>query len=210
MTLYSWPASILPSRFRLELIGNTQSGGKSPFDGTEQTLELPGARWAFDLFFEGLTAEEHRPLMAFIAKLRGRAGRFLWGPPFPRQATCGGSPAIHAAGLTGTLLQTEGWSGAGYSVVPGDWLCWPDPTGRMQLHIVTGDGDDAPNPSGPDLGGLSNFHVSPPIRRSPALHAPVYPVAPVGVFRLAEDRNGQDITRGLMAGGSLRIEEAIW
>lgn len=212
MTLYTWPPAILPSRFRIEPIANTQSGGRSPFDGTEQTLEQPGMRWAADLSFEGLPAEEHRPLLAFITKLRGRSGRFLWSPPVPRQGTATGSPVMRLAGQTGSKIHTTGWTaGSTNAVAIGDFICWLDPTSRWALHLVTGDADDAPTTPlvvGPS--GDCDFHVSPPIRRSPAINAPLYPVGPIGIFRLAEDRNGLDIARGLMAGGSLRIEEAIW
>lgn len=208
MTIYEWPSAILPSRFRMKLIANTQSGGRSPFDGTEQTLELPGARWAADLSFEGLPAEEHRPFLAFLTSLRGRAGRFTWQVPLPRQGTAGGTPVMRLAGQTGRKIHTSGWA-AGVAVAPGDFICWVDPTGRWALHQVTGDADDAPASAVVTGGGLADFHVTPPIRRAPALNAPVYTVG-VGIFRLAEDEAGLDIGRGLMAGGNLRIEEAIW
>jgi hypothetical protein len=58
--------------------------------------------------------------------------------------------------------------------------------------------------------GIADFSVTPPLRRSPALNAPIYPGVGIGVFRLAEDEAGLDIARGLMGGGNLRIEEAIW
>lgn len=208
MPVYAWPAAILPSRFRIELVANSQSGGRSPFDGTEQTLELPGARWAADLSFEGLPSEEHRPFLAFLTALRGRAGRFDWRVPLPRQGVAGGTPVIRQAGLTGVVVRTSGW-GAGVAVVPGDFVGWTDPTGRPALHQVTGDANEAPN-SVTSAAGIADFSVTPPIRRAPALNAPFFSSNAVGRFRLAEDRAGLDIARGLMAGGNLRIEEAIW
>jgi len=52
MTILTFPADILgPTQMQLSLRGNTQSGGRSPFDGTEQTLELPGAAWIASLTF---------------------------------------------------------------------------------------------------------------------------------------------------------------
>lgn len=208
MTTYTFPPTILPSRFRMRLIANTQSGGRSPFDGTEQTLELPGARWAADLTFEGLPAEEHRPFLAFLTKLRGRAGRFTWEVPMPRIGLAGGTPVIRQAGLTGRIVRSSGW-GAGVAVAPGDWISWVDPTGRWAMHQVTGDASDAPEAVS-SASGIADFTVTPPIRRSPANGATIYPGFGIGVFRLAEDDTGLDIVRGLMGGGTLRIEEAIW
>jgi hypothetical protein len=88
MTIIAAPAILSePSTLSVALMANTQSGGRSPLDGTEQTLRQPGERWMASLGFEGLTQDEWRPLMAFISRLGGRAGRFTWSPPLPRRAT---------------------------------------------------------------------------------------------------------------------------
>lgn len=211
MTVFAWPSDILPSTFQPTLIGNTQSGGRSPFDGTEQTLEQPGARWGFDLAFEGLPAEEHRRLLAFLASLRGRAGRFTWSPPLPRQGTAGGAPVMRLAGQTGTKVHTQGWTAsAPLCVALGDFLSWDDGTGRPALHMVTGNATAEPSNSGATPEGLCDFHVSPPLRRSPALLAPLTVSGAIGVFRLVDDRAGLNFGRGLIAGGNLQIEEALW
>jgi hypothetical protein len=88
MTILAAPAILsIPSRFSLAPIANTQSGGRSPLDGTEQTLRQPGERWGAQLGFEGMSQAEWRPLLAWLAKLGGRAGRFTWSPPLPRRGT---------------------------------------------------------------------------------------------------------------------------
>ena len=191
----------LPSRFSFALQAHTQSGGRSPFDGTEQTLEQPGARWAGTLGWEGLTADEWRPLMAFLATLGGRAGRFAWGPPVPRRGTRTGG-VVAGAGQVGKQLATSGWAGAGFVARAGDWIGWTGADGRPALHMVTADVDVG-------AATTATLPIAPAIRRSPAAGAALALAAPTSVWRLAGDRNPLDIARGLIAGGSLDIEETL-
>lgn len=131
MTIIAAPAILsLPSRFSLAPIANTQSGGRSPLDGTEQTLRMPGERWAAQLGFEGLTQEEWRPLLAFVAQLGGRAGRFTWSPPLPRRA----------AGLAGrTNWVTNGeFTGAGVGATGAGWTLRPPGAGGSVSVAGTG------------------------------------------------------------------------
>lgn len=117
-TLLPPPVFSLPSRFSFGLLANTQSGGRSPLDGTEQTLRMPGERWVASLGWDGLTPDEWRPLAAFITALGGRAGRFGWSPAalLPRRAT-------GIAGRTNLVPNSEfvgagvGTPGAGWTLV---------------------------------------------------------------------------------------------
>lgn len=194
-----------PSRFRLIPTANTQSGGRSPFDGTEQTLALPGARWAAEIGFEGLDSSEGRPLLAFLSAMGGAAGRFTWNPPLPRRGggtSAGGlGPRIKTAGLTGTTVVTTGWAGAGVTVATGDLVGWLDPTGRPQLHMVQFEATR--------VGADCTFNVWPAIRRSPAADTALELVAPTAIWRLSEDANPFDFGRGLVGATTLRIEEAL-
>ena len=200
MAILTPPAEFIPSRLTPTLVANTQSGGRSPFDGTEQTLELPGARWAATLAFEGLTEAEWRPVFAFIASLGGGAGRFAWALPILRRGTRTAG-VVGAAGQTGKTLATTGWTGSGTAARAGDLIGWNDPTGRPQLHIVTADVTP--------VAGAATLAIAPAIRRSPNAAAALALTAPTAVWKLAGDRNPMEIVTGLIAGGSLEIEEAL-
>lgn len=216
MSILDFPTGILgPVDMQFSLRANTQSGGRSPFDGTEQTLELPGAVWIASLTFRlhaGLQpphAGEAQLLEAFLASLRGRAGRFRWAPPRLRrgvaQSISGGQAArqIDGASQTGSSIATKGWPASEADLyLPGDLIGWNDPTGRAQLHMVTG-------ATGSDGSGECVVPISPPIRRSPANEQALL-AAPVGVFRLAEDAPRIRHLPSQMVEFGLVIEETLW
>lgn len=215
MPIPSWPAALLPSSYQLHPAANTQSGGRSPFDGSEQTLEQPGMKWVAKLTFDNLTLAEGRLMAAWLAGLRGRAGRFYWGPPAwgPRgtAGTDGGAVVLNGAGQTGTLVAFRGWPASRTQVLyPGDYVTWLDPAGRPQLHIVTSDANGDMVPVQTSAGGQNQCNVSPPIRRSPNNGAGTNFTSPFGLFRLSRDVNPQDFTAGMMASATIEIEEALF
>lgn len=216
MTILTFPADILgPTDMQLSLRGNTQSGGRSPFDGTEQILELPGAAWVASLTFR-LHAGDQAPhggqaqvLEGFIASLRGRAGRFTWAPPRRRrgvaQSISGGqaSRQVSGASQTGSSIVTSGWPVSTSNLyLPGDTIGWLDPTGRAQMHFVTA-------AAGSNGSGVCTVAISPPIRRSPTNAAPLL-AAPSPVWRLAQDAQRISHTAIGIVEFSLDIEEAIF
>jgi hypothetical protein len=213
MSLALWPAAILPSSYSLVVAANTQSGGRSPFDGSEQTLELPGAKWVARLVFEGLDRDEHRHLQAWVNGQRGRAGRFRWGPPSqPLRGTAAAaavSPRIRGAGQSGAILATQGWqANVGTVFAPGDFLSF-EVSGRAWLHQVSARSDGLVDFAGSNASGWCDFTVSPPLRRPPADNAALNIAAPVGTFRLSADRNPFEFETGMFGAIILEIEEAI-
>jgi hypothetical protein len=147
MTIPAWPAGLpIPNSCQFTPVANTQSGGVSPFDRSEQTLALPGTRWRASLHWSNLKPAEHRPLAAWLASLGGKAGRFTWSPPrgpLGRRATAlanaGEVVRVRTAGQSGALLDTTGWDGASAPALAGDLLGWLNTAGRPQLHMVTAD-----------------------------------------------------------------------
>ena len=206
MAILNWPATLRnPNSARLALAANTQSGGRSPFDGTEQTLELPGSRWTAELRWMNLPESQWRIMQAFIASLGGRAGRFRWGPThMPRRGTRTGAVTI-AGGQTGRAVATSGWSTSGppAAVLTGDIIGWVDPTGRDVFHMVTADW-------GPDGAGNANLPIAPPIRRSPTAGTPLNYTNPKAIWRLSSDEQGVEYERGVFAAVTLQFEEAIF
>ena len=217
----SWPVSIIaPVELSLELRANTQTGGRSPFTGTETTLAMPGARWAASMSYRlssgssQPTAGQAQVLSAFLSRLRGRAGRFTWGPTqaMPRRSTTSvaGTPVINGANQTGDVLSTRGWPASTANIfMPGDFLSWLDPTGRPQLHqvfgLTTGGASGVPS----DAGGVCNVAISPSIRRSPADGVALNVLSPVGIFRLSDDGVRQRHRPGLITEFTINIEEAL-
>jgi len=213
-----WPGTIRPASYTFDLAYNTQSGGVSPFDKTEQTLEMPGGRWVSRLEFQDLDIIEGRSLSAFLNLLRGRAGRFQWGPPsWPMRGSApiyGGAAVINGAAQTGDLIQLRGFTANRPDLFfPGDLLAWLDPRGRPQLHQVIANGsvpDYSIASSGSDGAGLCSVRVAPPIRRSPNDGATLNLNAPIGVFKLASDQPSTAFAGGMFGSGSVNIEEALF
>lgn len=204
MAILTFPASLpAPNSMRLGLSANTQSGGRSPFDGTEQTLALPGARWVAELRYTNLTLPDHRVMDGFVAALGGRAGRFTWSPPRPRRATRGGSAQVFGGGQTGTLLTTGFWSGSGLCFAAGDMFSYINVAGRPILHMATADATV-------DGSNACTVSIAPMIRRIPSDGALLNLTAPTAVWRLAEDAVMTDYAPGGFADVVLSIEEAIW
>ena len=164
MAILSWPGGIpAPNDFSFGLAANTQSGGRSPFDGTEQTLELPGARWVAELRFRHLDLAQWRTLDGFIVRLGGRAGRFTWAPPRPRRGVATVPSAVTMTGgqtAGSASLSVTGFATGGTAVAweAGDLLGWTDGTGRAALHMAV-------VATNADTSGNATVAIAPPIRR---------------------------------------------
>jgi len=170
-----------PAEAAERLIGRTQTH-ESPFDGTLQTLEMPGARWELTATWPTLGPDDRRLMAAFLASLRGQAGRFLFSPAqwSPRRAAGGGTPVINGDFQAGATLSTRGWTALAQVMRPGDWLSYVDTRGRRRLHLVLAD-------ASADASGIASLSVSPPIRRAGADGAAVDVTTPSGVFMLPND-----------------------
>lgn len=75
----NWESSagtpIQPNSIEMGIVFNTQISTSS-LSGDVKTLELPGARWRARLSYTDMTEEETRPILAWLAALKGSAGRF--------------------------------------------------------------------------------------------------------------------------------------
>ena len=92
LPVQSWPHQLKPTEIALNIRAHT-SVFSSPFTRTTQTVDLPGALWMLEANFPPIRAADTvRELRAWTARLRGRAGRFL----FPAY-TCRYAPPL--AGL---------------------------------------------------------------------------------------------------------------
>jgi len=204
MTILTFPSIRRPSGASYRLRGNTQTH-RSPLDGTVQTLEMPGAVWELTVSWETLNSDDMRVLAAFLASLRGGAGRFYYSPATwaPRRATGGGSPTINGASQSGSTLATAGWTASGQAMRAGDWLSYTDTSSRLRLHMVTSD----TNANG---SGQASLPITPPIRRAGSSGAAVDVATPSGVFRLPDDATPEMQVKPPMLGSvTLTMVEAL-
>lgn len=177
-----FPSSLLqPSGAEFSLIGNTQVQ-TSPLDGTQQTLEMPGARWEFTISWEFLPEDHMRVLSAFLSSLRGRGRKFLWAPTrfYARKGVATGTPLVMGANQSGNLLATDGWTSSGVAYQAGDWIAVRDQAGRQWLHMLEEDAAAA--------GGIATLKITPPIRRAPLDNEPIVLATAWGRWQLTDDR----------------------
>lgn len=188
MTTLSWPSlSRDPTRFEWWLQANVQEH-VSPFTGTTQTQELPGAYWVARIEYVNVQEADARLLWSLLMRLRGRAGRVFvpqLGRPVPLGAA-GGSPLVMGAGQTGVELDIDGGplSTAGW-LVAGDFI---GVSGK--LYMVT----DTVTTNG---AGEATIPVAPPILSAPADNAAVTLTSPVVEMMLTDDRQGWTYEPGL-------------
>jgi hypothetical protein len=204
MSTLNFPASVLgPSSVDWRLRSNTQTF-RSPLDGSVQTLEMPGAVWAASLSWDALPAAQWRVMQAWLAQLRGAAGRFFYGPPHAaaRQATgVIGTPLINGAGQTGVVLACDGFGASQAVFLAGDYIAYNTAAGRS-LHLVTANATS-------NGSGQASLQIEPPIRVSPADNAALIHAAPSCVMRLVDDEIGGLSIRPAGIGSlSLEIVEA--
>lgn len=186
MTVLTFPSIRLPSAVTWRLRGRTQKF-ESPLTGAMQTYSTPGSVWRGNLQWDRLPEDEWRTLSAFIAGLQGSAGRFTYSPPQSWRratATVGGHAHVDGAGQIGATLATKDWPNSAIVLEVGDYVSFIGAGSTPQLYQikarVTSNGS-----------GHASLTLAPPLRSSPADGADIEIVAPVGVFMLADDDQGQ-------------------
>lgn len=189
MTILTFPDLARgPTTVSWRLMALTQSH-TSPFDASVQTISFPGARWRGTVTWNRLPLARWRVLSAFIASLGGRAGRFTFGPPQGwRRATStiAGTVSVKGAAQTGTSLIVDGLPNSVVVFEAGDWISWPDANSRPQLHQITAQATS-------NGSGEATLTLAPPMRSSPADNATVTWSAPLGVFMLVDDEQGEAV-----------------
>ncbi len=216
--VHHWPRMVKPSDITLHLRFNTATF-TSPFSGNSQTTELPGALHQLEAGFPAVPAKEVPGFRAFLAGLRGGAGRFI----FPAIA-CRYAPRALGAPLRVTVIpltvddthitadsthitcdattvQLEAVFTAGscpddFTIVGTLWMN----SHRAPLQVGSPISWD-------DATGWRHLHtvvamdhnattgactltLEPPMRERPTPATPIDVHAPSGIFRLADDGQG--------------------
>ncbi len=199
-TPLTWPVlSRRPSEWSWKLVPNTQAW-TSPLNGSVQTLELPGSRWWCKIGYERLREDDWRIFSAFLARMRGMAGRVLLAPIHSetQRGAATGTPVVSGGGQTGRSLLATGWTpGAAQILRLGDYFSVPTASGP-ELKIITE--DIASNGS-----GQATLKFEPPLRSAPAGGAAITVQNPVCPMRLADSQQG-DMALSSMRYGSFALE----
>jgi hypothetical protein len=204
MPILTFPAGLYtPSSVTWLPRANTQTF-RSPLDGTQQTIELPGIGWVATVGWDRLPEPQWRKLAAWISQLRGAAGRFYYGPVHAaaRRATGTiGTPLVNGANQTGTTLNIDGLGVSQQVFLAGDFFAYDHASGRS-LHVITADATS-------NASGQAALAIEPPIRVSPADNAAIVHSSPTCVMRLASDDEGSiDVGPGLISSLTLSMVEA--
>ena len=200
MTTYAFPTFSgrpAPSTLEWRLVANTQIA-QSPLSGSMQTVELPGARWAWSASWANLQPSESAAMEAFLVKLRGQANRFTV-PYWPRmtpRGTLSGTTLVFGAGQTGAALSIDG-AGVGTTLLAGDVIGV-----NGELHMVATDA--TANGS-----GQMSLTLCFPLRASPADNAPVTYVSPTATFVLTRADRGWTVEAGRIASFSIDAVEVF-
>lgn len=174
MSILTFPA-IVPNAVEWGLQSNTQNT-RSELDGTVQTLSLPGDIWTGTLTFSNKQDPDARTLRAFLASLRGQAGRFYLSPPgYRRVGTGTGTPLVKGAAQTGSTIITDGWDiNQIAAICAGDYFQI-----GTELKMATADGNTSAS-------GEMTISFVPPIRVSPADNSAVVVTSPKAIMMLKD------------------------
>ncbi len=189
-----------PTSWNWRKASNTQTF-QSPLTGGVQTLVLPGARWACSATWDNLQADDRAKLLAFLASLRGTAGRFYLGNLGllrPRGSLNYSTPLIAGASQTGATLATDGWT-VGATLLAGDMIGF---NAGAELRMVIADA--TANGS-----GVMSISLDEPIRVSPADNSAIVTAAPTCIMRLTADEIGSDYRPGQFSSFSLDAIESF-
>lgn len=182
LTYPDLPSGQVPTMVVFSLVPNTQAF-TSPLNGSVQTLELPGARWQFSIQYPGTLDQADRlALKAFLAKLRGAAGRFyMWDHSHKAPAGAAtGVPVVSGAGQAGGTLNTSGWTPSVTGILKaGDYF-----QVGQELKILTANANS-------DGSGNATLTFESPLRAAPANGASIITTRASAIFMLKDDQQDQ-------------------
>ncbi len=185
-----------PHAMPWRMVANTQTF-TSPYTQSDQTLSLPGARWAVSLTWKNLKRQQAAPLQALLAELGGRAGR-LWVPHYLQLKTLDGmtgTVVVNGANQVGRNLNVAGCT-AGKRWLRGDYF-----EVNGELKMITADSTVAGD-------GTAQLHFSPPLRKVPPNATPVNTTTPGCQMRLVDDAQGWQPMQGDFTDITLDLIEA--
>lgn len=153
----------------------------SPFTGSEQGVELPGAKWVLTFNYRDLGPSYGRQFKAIKAQLRGGAEiAHIYDLSYiPRRLTEPGNPLVNGANQSGILLAVDGVTPNTTVYEYGDQISYLSTDGFYRMHMVTG-------PAVSNGTGQVNIPILPPMRNPPQDNSQVVSVKPSVTVTLAD------------------------
>ena len=196
-----FPESVLPDSMNINLRANNKSFTSS-LNGSQRTANFMGDKWLASLSFNNLDnfeKPEIEILQSFIWSLRGINGRFKMWNFTKRGAPALGTPLVDGFTNTGGICNTKGWHPNRVVLKQGDFIELNNELKMITKDIVT------------SVSGDATIYFVPPIRNIPIDNEPIITNKPCGVFRLADDDQGDfSLTAGLEGTLTLELIEAIY
>ncbi len=185
---------VTPSEMQLFPMSNTAIN-ESPTNKSTETLEMAGARWEGFIQFNNINEKEEKLLQAWLAGLRGAAGRFKM-PHYKYLSPEGeisGAPVIGANNQHGGKLALSNVPVNKKIFVAGDFV-----TINNELKVVREDCHS-------NGLGKAELKVEPPMRQVVNQGEVVGYQNPFAIFRLKDDKQGK-ITLRKGKPGKLKIQ----
>lgn len=196
MTDFTWPAGIVPASSSWSLVANTVAF-VSPLSGTVQTLGRGGDRWACSVTTPPLTAANRATMRAFVASLRGQAGRVVMPDhSYTRRGTQSAAVSVNGASQVGSSLIVDGGT-ASATLLAGDYIGVDG-----YLHLIVSDATF-------NGSGQATLSIVPPLRRSPADNATVTVTNPTARFVLTGNTAGWSNQPGGISSFTLEFIEDL-
>ena len=184
MPTLAWPtlARGKPAEMSWRLLFNNQLGMESPFSRSVQTLEQAGSRWAVHFVLLNRAEADWRLLEAWLAQLRGMAGRFTlydFSAPNPRGTIGTAGVTVNGAVAQGAATATFAGAGNAKTLLRGDKF---GVAGEVKIVVGADFTSDA-------AGAMASVTFEPPVRASAGWSsgAAVTLASPTATFMLTAD-----------------------
>ena len=196
-----FPYQVIPNSITINLKANNKTFASS-LNGSELSANFMGDKWVATLNFETLDSFEKPEieiLQSFVWGLQGVRGKFLMWNFAKKGGPAQGIPKVKGNENSGSIVVTDGWKPNRVVLEKGDFI-----EINGELKMVKEDVFSGPT-------GDASILFMPPFRRIPADNTPVTTDQACGVFRLADDEQGEfDLNRKQEATLSIDVVEAVY
>ncbi|CAL9968229.1 distal tail protein [Vibrio phage D63] len=180
MAIIDYPEILVPNSFNLNLKSNSKMYTSS-FNMSTNTHRFPGAHWTATLNFDTLdnfTIPEMDILQSFIWSLDGVSGRFRIPIFGKRGAPEVGNPVVNGENQSGGLLSVRGWEPMELVLAKGSYFRIGEELKQVNEDVIS------------NAAGIAIMRFHPWLRSIPSDGDPIVTDAPTGIFRLADNDQG--------------------
>lgn len=179
---------------------------ESDFTFAQQVYKYQGEKWEGEVSIRAYGYEDIGELQAFILKLKGRYGTFLYGDPDflarGRRGSFSGTPLVKGASQTGNSLVIDGLTAMGTGLLKAGDYFQLGSGASSQLYMIVDDVNA-------DSTGEATINFEPALRSSHADNAPLTINGAKGVFRLQSNVSEWNSDKSSVYQVSLSFSEVI-